>query len=795
MITVRHSILVLIFIGISFCGKSQCNFSLGPDICQQPPINFVLNGPANYVSYLWNTGSNNPNITITTAGTYICTATKLGTNLVVNGDFEDGYNGFLSTYEVGKTGPYGPLSVEGTYVVINDPNKAHVNFPYFGDHTSGSGNMIIINGNSVKNAPVWCQSIAVVPNTIYNFSTWAATCNAATAAELAQLQFSINGSVIGSIFSPSLTPGVWSQFYATWNSGNNSTANICIVNQNITLVGNDFALDDIFLQSVCVARDTVKVISSPVIKANAGSDRTICAGNQVQLAGDLGGAATGSWSGGAGTYAPNNLSPTAIYTPSAAEETAGTVTLKFTVTNGNTGCSGSDEDDMTITIGKIANVTAGMDQSICIGSTAQLAGVMGAGTSCMWSGGTGTYTPGNMSPAAVYMPSIAEQTTGKVKLIFTVSNTICPGQSDSMMITIDQLSHAIAGDSYFICQGGEIPLHGKVKGAASEGIWSGGKGVFTPDNRTLTATYSPSPEEVTAGNVRLKLTTVATGACKVDVDSVSISIYPNPIVRFAADTAKACIPHCVNFFDTSTAGGTNIVKWDWDFGIKGLPHSSAKNPKRICFDDAGRYDITLTAISDKGCKGVATKRELVETYTKPIPEFTAAPNSVSQSDPTIHFSDASSADVRSWIWNFGDGKISSSQTKNTMHQYPVGISGTYLVKLFVINANGCVDSVEHPVKVEPEFTFFIPNAFTPGEKDGDNDTFFGKGTGIVQYHLRIFDRWGSMIFDTTDINAGWDGRAHYWDDVTIGDVYVWKVELTDVFGKKHAYIGSVVLTK
>jgi gliding motility-associated-like protein len=795
MITVRHSILVLLFIGIFVCCKGQCTFSLGPDICQQPPINFSLNGPAGYDSYAWSTGSKNSKITITTTGTYSCIATKLGTDLVRNGDFEDGYADFSSTYQVGTTGPFGPLSVEGTYIVINDPNKAHTNFPFFGDHTSGKGNMIIINGNSVKNASVWCQSITVVPNTNYNFSTWAATCNAATKAELAQLQFSINGSVIGSIFSPSLTVGVWSQFSATWNSGNTTTANICIVNQNITLLGNDFALDDIFLQEICVATDTVKILSAPVIKANAGPDQISCAANPVQLAGSLGGGAAGNWSGGTGTYAPNNTSPTAVYTPSAAEVTAGTVTLKFMVTSGMAACPGSDEDQMTITIGKIANVTAGSDQTICTGSSAQLAGSIGAGTAGTWSGGTGIYVPNNTSPTAVYTPSATEQTTGKVQLKFTVSSTACPAESDDLVINIDQLSVAIAGDTYFICEGADIPLHGKLKGAATEGVWSGGNGVFTPNNKTLSAIYAPSREEVAAGKVSLKLTPVATGVCPVNADSVAISIYPNPIVKFAVDVPKACTAHCVNFFDTTTAGVTNVVKWDWNFGIKGIPHSSAKNPKGICFDDAGRYDVTLTATSDKGCRATTTKRELVETYASPVAEFTVNPNTVTASDPTVHFSDQSSADVKSWKWNFGDGKMMFQQTKDATYQYQVGVSGIYTVKLFVINANGCVDSIQHQVKVEPEFSFFIPNAFTPGEKDGDNDTFVGKGVGIVQYHIRIFDRWGNMIFDTTNINTGWDGQARNGGDVAVGDVYVWKVELTDVFGKKHAYIGSVTLAR
>ena len=55
-----------------------------------------------------------------------------------------------------------------------------------------------------------------------------------------------------------------------------------------------------------------------------------------------------------------------------------------------------------------------------------------------------------------------------------------------------------------------------------------------------------------------------------------------------------------------------------------------------------------------------------------------------------------------------------------------------------------------------EFGFYIPNAFTPTSDDGKNDTFFGKGTGIKEYHLWIFDRWGNMVFYTEDIGTGWN---------------------------------------
>ena len=94
----------------------------------------------------------------------------------------------------------------------------------------------------------------------------------------------------------------------------------------------------------------------------------------------------------------------------------------------------------------------------------------------------------------------------------------------------------------------------------------------------------------------------------------------------------------------------------------------------------------------------------------------------------------------------------------------------------------------------PEFTFYVPNAFTPNN-DGINDFFFGTGIGIVEYHMWIFDRWGLLIFYTNDISHTWDGKVQNGKEVSQQDVYIWKAKLVDVFGEKHKYSGHVTLIK
>jgi gliding motility-associated-like protein len=114
--------------------------------------------------------------------------------------------------------------------------------------------------------------------------------------------------------------------------------------------------------------------------------------------------------------------------------------------------------------------------------------------------------------------------------------------------------------------------------------------------------------------------------------------------------------------------------------------------------------------------------------------------------------------------------------------------------LSVLNGGLCPNSVTHEVVISPEYSFFIPNAFSP-DGNGINDTFFGKGKGIIKYELMIFDRWGNFIFYADDINKGWDGKANKGAETAQQDIYVWKVNLTDIFNKIHSFIGTVTLVE
>ncbi len=578
-------------------------------------------------------------------------------------------------------------------------------------------------------------------------------------------------------------------------------SNAAVSNPSVTLTNGSPApitSDYILTASIggCISSDTVEVTVNSLPVVNAGPDQTICGGTAVLAGSITGGDTSAIWSGGLGVFGPNNTTLNCTYTPSTAEIASGSITLILT-SNALPGACPSAADQTVILFGPQATVSAGSDQTICSGNTAVLAAAIGgSATAGIWSGGSGTYNPDNADPAAVYTPSAAEAAAGTVTLTYTANDPTgtCIPVGDQMAITIMQLPTANAGSAQYVCSGSSITLAGSIGGSASSGTWSGGSGTFSPNNMTLNAVYTPSAAEYTADSIVLTLTTNdPAGPCAFSTSIVTLHFLEGPLVDFAADTSAGCPIHCTNFTNLSLIGsGSAITSWQWDFG-DGSPGSALGNPLH-CFSETGFYDIKLIATANNGCTSYLTRTHLIQVYSFPNAGFSSTPNPASVLYPTITFSSQSSSDVNYWNWDFGDNTNSATGISNPTHDYPNNITDSYLVTLVVHNAEGCYDTISHEIIIEPEFSFFIPNSFSPNN-DGINDYFFGSGVGIIKYDIWIFDRWGNMIFHGKELTEKWNGKAKAGADPAQTDVYVWKVQLTDIFNKIHNYIGTVTLVK
>ena len=270
-----------------------------------------------------------------------------------------------------------------------------------------------------------------------------------------------------------------------------------------------------------------------------------------------------------------------------------------------------------------------------------------------------------------------------------------------------------------------------------------------------------------------------------------VEIYPLPEVQFIADPPQGCAPLRVQFYDQTTiASPYALQSWDWILGADSLI-STQVSPFLVYAPeleplDIAQYDIQLTVTSTNGCVTELVKPDYVTVYPKPKAEFIVEPEVQNIIKPRFEFTDLSTENVTNWNWSFGDGSYGATQ--HPVHYY--NAVGDYGIGLIVETQYGCRDTTSRKVKVEPIFTFYIPNSFTP-DADNINDTFFGTGEGFDTYNMKVFDRWGELIFESNDPDHHWDGTFKG-KQVQMG-TYPYRFYVIDWQGDDHFYEGHVTL--
>lgn len=249
---------------VFYTGNSQCTdiFNIGADveICQGD--NVTLDAGISFDSYLWSNASSNQSINVGQSGTYFCTVSKVNTaiNLITNGDFESGNTSFTSSYT------YLPIDIvtgpNAVYGVINNPNTWFNPFSACTDHTSCSGNMMVIDGAISNGATTsfWCQNVTVNANTDYDVGYWITS---VTGAPFANIRLEINGVVVGTDLAPNMICQ-WQNNHYVWNSGANTNIQICLYDLQMSGNGNDFAIDDVVIHPICTYTDTLEVTVAPI---------------------------------------------------------------------------------------------------------------------------------------------------------------------------------------------------------------------------------------------------------------------------------------------------------------------------------------------------------------------------------------------------------------------------------------------------------------------------------------------------------------------------------------------------
>ncbi len=276
--------------------------------------------------------------------------------------------------------------------------------------------------------------------------------------------------------------------------------------------------------------------------------------------------------------------------------------------------------------------------------------------------------------------------------------------------------------------------------------------------------------------------TVSENGC-TESYTANVEVYPKPVAAYTLASAISCNLQPVQFLDGSNVGGP--FSYNWSFGDGGA--STEQNPNHI-YPSIGTYSSSLIIASSHGCKDTFSLPSSVAVFPSPSAGVDATPRDTSIFYPDVTAFDLSSGGIDCTIY-WGDG--TSSSNCDTMHAY--AHPGTYTIMQVVVNAAGCTDTAYVEVVIRPEYLFWIPNAFTPNG-NGLNDVFKPKLLGVHNYSFLIFDRWGEKIFETTNLEDGWNG--FYKGKLCTNDVFVYKINFRDdVQQLDHQYIGRVTLVR
>jgi gliding motility-associated-like protein len=434
-----------------------------------------------------------------------------------------------------------------------------------------------------------------------------------------------------------------------------------------------------------------------------------------------------------------------------------------TVTDAN-GCTTTNNSIVTeppsLTIVLSPNTT------ICIGQSTNLSATIGGGTPPY----TYSWSNGSLSSAQTVNPVV----TTVYSIIATDANG-CTITAPQITINVNPPLTVVAQPTAQICQGQSATISANATGGTGHYtyMWDQGIGVATgilTVTPTITTIY----------------TVTVTDSCTIPDVTTTDTVVVNsaPQVNFTGYPLSGCNPLTVQFTNNTTSS-LPIISWDWNYG-DGTAHGDSASPSHL-YNTAGLFNVTLTATSSSNCVSSLTDSAYVDVFPDPVSRFLINPLTTTIISPEIGFIDQSQG-ADTVYYDFGDG--GSSTLRNPYHDYTD--TGNYWITEYVFNQYGCRDSSIGTVTVAMDFEFYIPNTFTPNGK-GLNEIFTGVGRSVSDYQMNIFDRWGELLFSTTNISNGWDGT---YNGVQVKqDVYIYEIKLRDTSNNAHQYVGQVNLLR
>lgn len=309
-------------------------------------------------------------------------------------------------------------------------------------------------------------------------------------------------------------------------------------------------------------------------------------------------------------------------------------------------------------------------------------------------------------------------------------------------------------------------------------IWMNG-------NDTLSTDTELNYQINQSGEYTVKLISWTEAGC-LDSTNLTIEVFPLPEIAYSSNLTNGCAPLCVDVNPEISIESGEVDYYVLDVSADRTFTNEASSH---CYEESGGYDVSIVAFSDKGCRMDTLTESYINVYERAEAALTVDKEETDIFDPSFEFQSMSSnADSILWILNGVDS------ITDDFFSYKFNDTGTYNVELFAITRNSCNDTAFTSVRVNPVYVNHIPTAFSPNE-DGINEAWKPIVYAVNYYRVLIYDRWGSLMFESNDINEAWDGRKRGKGNICPVGVYVYQIKTVDVFGIERHYDGTISLLK
>ncbi len=528
---------------------------------------------------------------------------------------------------------------------------------------------------------------------------------------------------------------------------------------------NPFILDaqpiddgDYYLEIIsggCSNFDTTSVVILPLPVVVANGNTPVCQDDTLFLTSNAIIGATYQWTGPNGYVATTQ---NAIL-PNIKLADAGQYIVRAEVN----GCYGYDTLDVQVLPLPVA--IANSNSPVCIGDTIYLTAANSVGATYSWIGPNG-FISALQNP---FIPNATALASGNY--ILTTLLNGCPNRDTVTVLVTPIVPATINPAGPFCYNDAQVILTAVNPGGqwSGNGIINAGIGDFSP---------------VFAGAGTHTITYISPGACP-DTQSINIIVHPQQNTQVVLDQTIGCAPLTVN------GTTTNIGNLDCKWFIDNNPVSDNCIGFTEIFTTEGCFDLRLDIIDANGCSNTVVYPDTICTHPIPQALFDYPNKKYTIFNSTVDFFN-NSINGDTYLWTFMG--INTTNLVDPTYTFP-DVAGDYEVCLEVTSINGCKDTLCKDVSIVDVPYFYVPNAFTPN-KDGFNDVFqpIISEVNIEQYEFQIFNRWGQLLFETKELNEGWDGM--YQGLLSQTDTYVWKVKLKETNDiEVKVYIGHFSIVR